>query len=506
MAGGPIRSVAIVGGGTAGWMTAAALTRVNNGANTKIVLIESPEIGTVGVGEATIPPIQLFNKFLGIDENEFIRKTQATFKLGIEFRDWGRLGHTYVHPFGRFGADIESHPFHQSWLRMRELGDETDIGEYALTAMAARLGKFARPSQDPRSVLSGMSYAFQYDASLYAKFLSEYAQARGTKRLERKIVEVTLRGEDGFIDTLVLDNGERIQADLYIDCSGFRGLLIEQALKTGFEDWSQWLPCDRAVAAPCASVADIALYTRSTARTAGWQWRIPLQHRTGNGYVYCSEFISDDEAAATLLGNLDGEALGEPRFLRFKAGRRKKFWSKNCIALGLAGGFMEPLESTSIHLVQTGLSKLQTLFPDRGFDPADMEEFNRLSIYEYEKIRDFVVLHYCATARDDAPLWKYCRAMAIPDTLRHKIELFRSRGHIAVYDEELFILSNWLAVLTGQDIWPQHYDPLVDTIDVETLKSHLARQRAAIRQCVNSMPTHSEFISRNCRADPVSLA
>jgi tryptophan halogenase len=498
----PIRTVAIVGGGTAGWMAAAALTRVSNGALTKIQLIESPEIGTVGVGEATIPAMQLFNRFLGLDENEFIRKTQATFKLGIQFKDWCRLGHTYFHPFGRYGADMGALPLHQCWLKAREAGDLSDIGEYALTAVAAHRGKFTRPDADPRSLLSGMSYAFHFDASLYAKFLREYAQARGIERLERKIVDVELRGEDGFIDALVLDDGARIQADLYIDCSGFRGLLIEQALKTGFEDWSHWLPCDRAVAVPCASVDDLTLYTRSTARTAGWQWRIGLQHRTGNGYVYCSKFIGDDEAAATLMRNLDGEALAEPRFLRFTAGRRKKFWNRNCIALGLAGGFMEPLESTSIHLVQTGLSKLQTLFPDRGFDPVDMEEFNRLSTYEYEKIRDFIILHYCATARNDSPLWNYCRTMPIPDALRHKIELFRSRGSVALHDEELFILANWLAVLTGQDVWPRGRDPLVDVHDLAEVREHLKRQKTLIRDCVNAMPGHREFIARNCRAEP----
>jgi tryptophan halogenase len=502
----PIRTIAIVGGGTAGWMAAAALTKVSNGAIASVKLIESPEIGTVGVGEATIPPMQLFNRFLGLDEDEFVRKTQATFKLGIQFRHWSKLGHTYFHPFGRYGADVDGHAFHQCWLCLQQEGLETDIGEFAITEMAARLGRFSRPSADQTSPASGMSHAFNFDASLYARYLRDYALARGTIRIERKIVNVELRGEDGFIDALVLEGGERIRADLYIDCSGFRGLLIEGALKAGFEDWSRWLPCDRAVAAPCASVPDISLYTRSTAHAAGWQWRIPLQHRIGNGYVYCSQFISDDEAAATLLANLDGELLGEPRFLRFKAGRRKKFWIKNCIALGLSGGFMEPLESTSIHLVQTGLSRLQTLFPDRGFDPSDMEEFNRLSIYEYEKIRDFIVFHYHATTRDDSPLWRYCRDMPIPDALRHKIELFRAGGNVAVYDEELFILANWAAILIGQDVMPSHYDPRVNTMDTSALAQRLSMQKAAIRECVEAMPSHRDFIERNCRADPIPAA
>jgi tryptophan halogenase len=499
----PIRTVAIVGGGTAGWMTAAALTRVSNGAITKIRLIESPEIGTVGVGEATIPAMQLFNRFLGIDENEFVRKTQATFKLGIQFRDWCRVGHTYFHPFGRYAADMDGRAFHQLWLRLAQSGEATDIADYALTAVAAAQGKFARPSADPTTVLSGMSYAFHFDASLYAKFLREYAEARGIERVERKIVDVKLRGEDGFVEALMLDDGSRVEADLYIDCSGFRSLLLGQALKVPFEDWSHWLPCDRAIAVPCAGVADITPYTRSTARTAGWQWRIPLQHRIGNGYVYCSKFIGDDEAAATLLANLDGKALAEPRFLRFTAGRRAKFWEKNVVALGLSGGFMEPLESTSIHLIQTGLSKLQTLFPDTGFDPRDAEEFNRLSVQEYENIRDFIIFHYCATERDDTELWRYCRAMPIPDALRHKIELFRSRGSIALYDEELFILANWLAVLTGQYIVPRNHDPLASVPDLADMRTHMARQKALIRDCVDTLPTHREFIERNCRAAPI---
>ena len=499
---GPIRSIAIVGGGTAGWMTASALSRVSNGAIEKVELIESPEIGTVGVGEATIPPMQLFNRFLGLDENEFVRRTQATFKLGIQFRDWCRIGHTYMHPFGRYGDDLRGQAFHQCWLKLRELGEAGGIGDYSISEVAALAGRFSRPASDPRSVLSGLSYAYHFDAGLYARYLREYAEARGTIRIERKIVNVELDGESGFVQALVLEDGSRVRADLYIDCSGFRSLLLGQALGTGFEDWSHWLPCDRAAAVPCASVDEITPYTRSTAHRAGWQWRIPLQHRIGNGYVYCSRFISDDEAAATLLKNLDGEALAEPRFLRFTAGRRKLFWKKNCIALGLAGGFMEPLESTSIHLIQTGLSKLQTLFPDRGFDPADIAEFNRISIDEYERIRDFIVLHYYATVRDDSPLWNYCRTMTIPDTLRHKIELFRSRGSVALYDEELFILTNWLAILTGQDIMPARYDPLVDVLDVEELRRHLRQTRASIIASVNALPSHRDFISRNCKALP----
>ncbi|HEY5806445.1 MAG TPA: tryptophan halogenase family protein [Povalibacter sp.] len=496
-----IRSVLIVGGGSAGWMAAAALSRAL-GRQVDIRLVESEEIGIVGVGEATIPPIVTFNTMLGINEDDFVRHTNATFKLGIEFVDWAQTGHRYMHPFGAFGIDIEAIKFHQFWLKLQQLGDTSGIDEYSLTAMAARLGKFTRPSPDPRSVLSSLAYAFHFDAVLYARYLRRYAEARGVRRTEGKIVATQLRGESGFIEDVTLESGERIAADLFIDCSGFRGVLIEQALHTGYEDWSHWLPCDRAVAVPCANAREPTPYTRATAHRAGWQWRIPLQNRMGNGHVYCSKFISDDEAAATLLSNLEGAPQADPRFLRFTTGRRKKFWNKNCVALGLAGGFMEPLESTSIHLVQAGITKLLALFPDRNFDPAGIEEYNRLSALSWERIRDFIILHYCATGRDDAPLWDYCRNMSIPDTLRRKISLFRDSGRFFRDDDELFVDSNWIAVLLGQKIRPQRYDPLVDTLDVEDVRGKLARLRAIFLKAAESMPAHRAFISQHCAAAP----
>ena len=500
----PLKFV-IVGGGTAGWMAAAALAHALKGRVGEIELVESDEIGTVGVGEATIPPIQFLNSLLGIDEIDFVKKTQATFKLGIEFRDWTRLGHTYFHPFGQHGQTIEAVSFHHYWMRLRQHGDTSEISDYSLATVAARTGKFVIPPRDLPPELPQLSYAYHFDAGLYARYLRDYAEKRGVRRIEGKVVEVKQRAADGFIEALELEGGKRIEGDFFIDCSGFRGLLIEQTLKTGYEDWTYWLPCDRALAVPCDSVSPTTPYTRSTARKAGWQWRIPLQHRIGNGYVYSSPFISDDEAAATLLANLDGAPRAEPRLLRFTTGRRKKAWNKNVVALGLASGFMEPLESTSIHMIQTGVFRLLSLLPVVGrHDEATVEEYNRLSKIEYEQIRDFIILHYKATEREDSELWRYCKHMAIPDSLAHKIELFRARGRIARFDDQLFVEPSWLAVFMGQGIEPRHHDRMADVPPLADIERRLGGIRQTIAQICQGLPTHDEFIARNCRAEPLS--
>jgi len=493
-----LQNIVIVGGGTAGWMTAAALANALQG-SCRIALVESEEIGSIGVGEATIPPIKYFNRLLGIDENALLAATQGTFKLGIEFVDWARPQQRYFHPFGQFGAEFDTVPLYHYWLRERERGDDTPLQDYALAWVAARAGKFDLPSADSRQVQSSLDYAYHFDASLYARFLRTYAEQRGVQRSEGKVVDVALRDDDGFIQSVTLDGGAVIEGDLFIDCSGFRGLLIEGALKTGYDDWSRWLPCDRAVAVACTHRSEWTPYTRSTAHAAGWQWRIPLQHRMGNGHVYCSQFISDDEAAATLLANLEGEPLGSPRQLRFSTGRRKESWSRNCVAIGLSAGFMEPLESTSIHLIQTAVTRLLALFPDRDFDPFAAREYNRLTQIEYERIRDFLILHYHAVQRDE-PLWRQTASMSIPDTLQYKIEQFRRYGRLVAENMELFQNANWLAVLVGQEVWPRRYHPLTDMRSQVDAAARLRGMRQLIAEAAEGMPTHRQYIERHCRA------
>jgi tryptophan halogenase len=501
-AGGPISKVVIVGGGTSGWMCAAALARMIEHAGVSVTLIESDEIGTVGVGEATIPSIRTFNGLLGLDENDFIRNTQGTFKLGIEFVDWRRQGSRYIHPFGTYGVDLQAIKFHQFWLKLRQLGDAGlgELAHYNLCTVAAMQNRFMRPKGGPESVLAALRYAFHFDAGLYAKYLRRYSEARGVVRIEGRIVNVNLRPDDGFISGVTLQDGRLVEGELFLDCSGFRGLLIAQTLNVGFEDWSHWLPCNRAVAVPCESVAPLQPYTRSTADAAGWRWRIPLQHRIGNGYVYCDEFISDEAARTRLLSQLDGTARAEPRVLSFTAGHRRKFWDKNCIAIGLAGGFIEPLESTSIHLVQSGIAKLLALFPDRAFTSAEIKAYNRDITEQYRRVRDFIVLHYKATERDDTPFWRRCRNMQIPDSLQEKIDVFRSKGRALPSAEDLFTEHSWIAVLLGQGATPKGYDPLVDSLPLANLRNFVRHAKDVTAKTAAAMPMHQAFIDENCSA------
>ena len=504
MATGPLERIVIVGGGTAGWITAAVLGRFLRNRPVAIELIESEEIGIIGVGEATVPIIRALNGMLGIDERDFLAKTHATCKLGIEFHDWARLGNTHFHFFGDFGDYIEGIAPHHHWLKLRQLGDPTPLAEYSFPYVAGKLGRFAQPQTDPRSPASSFRYAFQFDAALYARYLRAVAEGYGARRIEGKVADVRLRGEDGFIEGLVLADGRQVAGDLFIDASGFRALLIEKALAVGYEDWCRWLPCDRAVATACASAGDLTPYTQSFARLAGWQWRIPLQDRVGNGYVYSSAFTRDEEAQADLLRTLEGRAFGEPRLLRFTTGIRKEVWRRNCVAVGLAAGFLEPLESSGIQVIQTAVARLIDFFPDKSFDPRLIEEYNRLSRNELERIRDFLILHYCATDRDDTPFWQYCRTMSVPQTLQHKIEVWKSSGRVPLFSEESYQEPSWVSIFLGQHLYPRRYDPFVDNVDLARLKQILAQRRSAIRRLAESMPTHREFIARHGAMAPAA--
>jgi tryptophan 7-halogenase len=494
-----IRNIVIVGGGSAGWMTAAALAQ-NLKQDCVITLIESEDIGTVGVGEATIPPIRTFNEMLGIDEREFVKQTKGSFKLGIEFVDWAKIGHRYFHPFGPHGRDFDVVPLHQYWLRARADGETASLDDHSMAWAMARDGRFNRPSADPRSVLSTFDYAYHFDAGLYARYLRQYSETRGVTRVEGKVGDVTVNGGTGFVESVTMEDGRVLAADFFIDCSGFRGLLIEGALKTGYEDWSHWLPCDRAVAMPCENVGPPTPYTRSTAREAGWQWRIPLQHRTGNGYVYCSQFMDEGRAAELLASRLDGKALGDPRPLRFVTGKRKRNWNKNVVAIGLSSGFLEPLESTSLHLIQANISKLLALFPDRSFDQATIDEFNRISSNETERIRDFLILHYKLTTRDDSELWRYTAAMDIPDTLQLKIDHFRRYGRLVAREMDLFAPASWLAVHIGQFNDPIGTDPLADFRGIDG-REWLGKLRSAMVAEASRLPKHEQFIAQHCAAE-----
>jgi tryptophan halogenase len=490
-----IRKIVIVGGGTAGWMSAAPLA-LKLGKSCEIVLVESPEIGTVGVGEATLPTIRYFNHALGIDNADFVRKTQATFKLGIEFKDWGHVGNRFFHGFGDFGPAIENRSPVMYWLRLaREDKDMPSYEEWSTATAMARSNRFMLPYGEQPAVTNAFSYAFHFDASLYAAYLREYAVQRGVRRIEGLINEVEQHPETGFITALKLNDGRRIEGDLFIDCSGFRGLLIEGVYKAGYDDWSAMLPCNSAQAVPCEKVEPLTPYTLSTARSAGWTWRIPLQHRTGNGHVYCDGFTSDEEASRVLLEALDGRALDMPRQLRFTTGRRRKSWIKNCIAVGLSSGFLEPLESTSINIIENSVGWMLQYFPDRDFRPVLADEFNRLVSERYQFVRDFIVLHYKLTSRTDSEFWRYCAAMPIPDSLRHQIDLFRGTGRVVVYDQQGFSVSSHISILMGLGVVPESCDPLIDLMDRQRLREHFAMVRETIRRAVSGMPEHGRFIA-----------
>ena len=500
-----IERIVIVGGGTAGWMAAAALSRLKGGNQLDIVLIESEEIGTVGVGEATIPPFVDFNRLLEVSEQEMLAATQGTFKLGIQFSNWGAKGDSYIHPFGNYGYEIDGLSFHHVWHRFREGGDQRPIQVFNLETMAAHFGKFARTADYARDDLPPMNYAYHIDATRYAKFLRGYSEDRGVVRREGLVADVVLDGETGFVASVKMDDGEVIGGDLFVDCSGFRGLLIEQALHTGYDDWSHYLPCNRAVALPCNrdDGGPPPPFTRATAHSAGWQWQVPLQHRNGNGHVYCSEYMEADEAHDLLVANIAGKPTAEPNFLRFVTGRRKKFWNKNVVALGLAAGFMEPLESTSIHLINTGINKLIALVSLGGITQAQEDSFNRLTGKEYERIRDFLILHYKATSRDDSEFWNYCRTMPVPDSLTEKMELFRLNGQIFREDDELFTETSWAAVMMGQGVAMQGHNPMANSIQQPTLKTEFDEIEKSIRFLVQHMPTHQDYLAKYCPAPPL---
>jgi len=495
----PLKRILIVGGGTAGWMAAAALVHVTRG-TVSVELVESDAIGTVGVGEATIPPIVLFNQLLGIDEDEFIRETGATYKLGIQFNDWLRKGEGYFHPFGVYGTRIDAASFHQYWLRLNKAGLDDDLGAYSVTTMAARMGRFTRPLRDPRSIASQMTYAFHFDAGLYARFLRRRAEAQGVVRHEGRIADVVLREGDGFIQSVRLDDGRELSADFFIDCSGFRALLIEGALKTGYDDWSHWLPADRAVALPCERSGPLKPYTQSTALDAGWCWRIPLQQRSGVGYVFCDRYVSDDEALANLLAQAEGDPIVDPWIIPFKTGMRERLWEKNVLSLGLAGGFIEPLESTALHLIYRGMDFFMRFLPDADCDPALIAEYNRRMTQDYEEIRDFVIMHYATTQRDDNDFWRLCRTMEMPESLKSKIELFMVNGTVREGVDLMFRSVSWQSVLEGMGVHPKAYHPLIDRIPFEGMPAYLDQAATVIRRAVEGLPTHADFLKDHCTA------
>ncbi len=491
--------VVIVGGGSAGWMSAAMLSRFA-GDNLEIILVESKEIPTIGVGEATIPAIKTYNQIIKLDEDEFIRETQATFKLGIKFQDWKQIGQSYIHGFGVIGRDWEHLRLHQYWLRAREKGYAAPLGAYSINTVAPDFNKFMRADTSMKeSPLSEIAYAFHFDAGLYAKYLRKLSEKRGVNRIEANVTKVN-QHENGFIKSIELGDEKIIEGDLFIDCTGFKGLLIEDTLKTGYENWGKWLKVDRAIAVPCESSGEFPPYTLSKALESGWQWKIPLQHRTGNGHVYSSKYIDDDKAEEILLSNLEGKARNTPLKLRFTLGKRNKLWNKNCVAIGLSGGFLEPLESTGLHMIQSAVTRLVRLFPDKGFCQANIDEYNRQATFEFERIRDFIILHYTATEREDSEFWRDVRNTPIPDTLQHKMDLFRGNGRIFRDNEELFNPESWIQVMIGQGIVPNNYDPMVNMKSDDEIRDFLSNTQKVIEKCVNVMPTQKDFIEKFCKA------
>lgn len=491
-----MQKLVIVGGGTAGWICAAAFARLM-GKAIEIELVESDAIGTVGVGEATIPQIIRLNTILGLDERDFVTRTKGTFKLGIEFVDWGKLGTRYLHTFGDAGMNLASVPFHQYWKRAAASGHDKDLWHYSLHQVAADQAKFGKLDRVGNTPMTGLAYAYHFDASLYAAYLREYSEKRGVTRTEGIVSQVSRDPESGDITSIALDNGAEVSGDFFVDCTGFRALLLGQELGVGYQDWSHWLPCNSAQAVPSERLETLVPYTRATAKTAGWQWRIPLQHRTGNGHVYCSDFTSDDEAGETLLAGLDTKPLADPRPIRFTTGRRDQFWSHNCAAIGLASGFLEPLESTSIHLIQSHVSRLLQLFPAQGGDAEkERAEYNRRCANEFEQIRDFLILHYCQTEREDTEFWRYCRNMAVPDSLTHKRELFASSGRIGRDADDLFREASWVQVMLGQGVTPTSYDPMANGLDDAQLAEFLGNVRTVIERAVASLPTHEQFLTQ----------
>ena len=488
----PVRKVVIAGGGTAGWVCAAALSS-QLGDLLNIVLVESEDIGTVGVGEASIPPMRNFHRLIGVDEQQFMAATGATFKLGIAFENWARDGDRYIHSFGKTGKETWMADFQHFWLRAREQGFGGEFGEYCVEHEAAREGKFAASSN------GSLNYAYHLDATRYAAFLRTKSESEGVTRIEGKIQQVHLNPDSGYIESLEMASGESVDADLFIDCTGFRGLLIEEALHTGYEDWSHWLPCDSALAVQTESVGPPPPYTLSSAHDSGWRWRIPLQHRVGNGLVYCSRYSSDEAARDRLLSSIEGKPLTEPRLIRFRTGRRRQTWNKNCVAVGLSSGFVEPLESTSIHLIMISMTRLIQLFPFDGITPSLVSHYNQIAKDELEKIRDFIILHYHATERSDSPFWRHCSNMSIPESLQERIALFREQGHAYQAPNELFRLDSWVQVMLGQRINPERYHPIVRAMGDERLKKTLDDFRRQVSLGVEKLPPHGAFVEEYCR-------